>query len=163
VSLDGADVGVLAGLGEGDPQYGLLPLLDQRRLLAGDPEVVLESALVGDRERRQTLRQRLLREREPELARLPGDDDNGTVGDGSAELGEDDTKGQPNLGDYGAFNDAAGEFEDIFNAVRDAAEEAESISGSRLREEVVIVHRATAAAHAERRKKNAKAAQRWKR
>ena len=50
----------------------------------------------------------------------------------------------------------------LFAAViRDAAEEAERVSGSRLREHIVATHRATAASHAERRRKNAEYRKRW--
>jgi len=99
---------------------------------------------------------------EGEEGELPGSDDDGTVGDGSNTLDQNDANGEGSLGDYASSNVDAGTFEDIFNSVREAAEEAESISGSRLRQEVVAIHRATAAAHAERRKKNATAAKRWK-
>lgn len=95
---------------------------------------------------------------------IPGDDDEGTVGDGSNILDPSD-EGDAALGEYASSSveeDAADVFRDIFDAVRDAAEEAESISGSRLREALVPIHRANASAHAERRRRNAEAAKRWR-
>lgn len=100
---------------------------------------------------------------EEESDSKPGDDDEGEVGDGSNTLSENDAAGEASLGDYASSNVDGGTFADIFEAVRDAAEEAEHVSGSRLREEVVAIHRADAAAHAERRRKNAEAAKRWRR
>lgn len=94
---------------------------------------------------------------------MPGDDDEGTVGDGSKTLKQSDEAGEASLGDYASSNVDGGTFADIFESVREAAEEAEHISGSRLREEVVAIHRADASAHAERRRRNAEAAKRWRR
>src|SRR5581483_2179081 len=67
-------VGILAGLGEDDLERGRLPLRDELALLAGDPEVVAQGALVGDLEGHRALRDGRLREREPELRRLAGYD-----------------------------------------------------------------------------------------
>jgi hypothetical protein len=92
---------------------------------------------------------------------LPGEDDDGTVGDGSHTL-DPDLPGEASLGDYASSNVDAGQFEDLFNAIRDAADEAGKVGGSRLREEVVAIHKATAASHADRRRKNAAAMSRWK-
>lgn len=92
-----------------------------------------------------------------------GDDDEGTVGDGSHTQTE--SEGEASLGQYGSTNVDAGTLEDIFEsireAIRDAAEEAEHVSGSRLREQLVATHRATAAAHAERRRRNSEYKKRW--
>ena len=54
---------------------------------------------------------------------LPGEDDDGTVGDGSHTL-DPDLPGEASLGDYASSNVDAGQFEDLFNAIRDAADEA---------------------------------------
>jgi len=87
-----------------------------------------------------------------------GDDDDGTVGDGSHTQTE--SEGEAALGQYGSTKvDEA--LADIFDSIRDAAEEAERVSGSRLREHIVATHRATAASHAERRRKNAEYRKRW--
>lgn len=93
----------------------------------------------------------------------PGSDDEGTVGDGSRDIAETDPASEAALGDYASGNVDSGTFADIFDAVREAAEEAEKVSGSRLREEVVAIHRANAGSHADRRRKNAEAMKRWRR
>jgi hypothetical protein len=92
-----------------------------------------------------------------------GDDDEGKVGDGSKTLEQNDgTDSEGSLGQYASSNADGGPLEDIFDAIREAAEEAEHVSGSRLKEQVTVIHRATAAAHAERRRRNQEAMKKWR-
>lgn len=89
----------------------------------------------------------------------PGDDDEGEVGDGSNEITDGD--GDPSLGQYGGNHVGDNVLNDIFRQVGEAAIEAEKISGSRLKEKLVAVHKATAESHAERRRLNKEWKRKW--
>lgn len=93
---------------------------------------------------------------------LPGDDDEGKVGDGSQHLKDED--GGAALGGYASGHldgDLFDNLEELVKEINVAAEEVEKISGSRIKDQLIAVHRADAKTTAERRRRKVEAKRLW--
>ena len=94
-----------------------------------------------------------------------GDDDEGRVGDGS-QKSDPDKEGGAALGGYASSHIADNALGDLLGDLKKLVEEARNeeshIAGSRLKEELVAVHRADAGQHRSRRQRKEAARRVWK-
>ena len=95
----------------------------------------------------------------------PGEDDEGTPGDGSFVLTQDMTdgsEGEASLGEYAGGTSLEDAYRELLKDLGVASEEAHNVGGHRLGIELKAIHKANALEHKDRRERNKAAAKLWR-